>query len=112
MPTPTLSTHAARNPTKPPQEPRRRSAATQATRNLLAEKRNVQAALLEDDLQELFDAQEVAIQRLASKYERTEDYIRRIVCNGAKYSGKRAPTLYHAILHDYSKKARNGAYPN
>lgn len=106
---PTLSTHAKRHPEKQPQQPRKRSLATTATRKLNATKRDEEQEALEEDLADHFQGQEELIKTLAVKYGRTEQYMRTVVCNGAKYSGKRPPSIYHAIVHDQAKKAQEGA---
>ncbi|KAJ7738680.1 hypothetical protein DFH07DRAFT_966015 [Mycena maculata] len=104
---PTLSAHSKRNPSKVPQQPRKRVSDTaKAMRVLFTQKRKEQAAALEEDLKEHWEAQEELIETLVLRYNRTEDYIRKVVCNGIKYGAKRAPSLYHAILHNICKKKR------
>ncbi|KAJ7777822.1 hypothetical protein DFH07DRAFT_950873 [Mycena maculata] len=104
---PTLSSHAARNPSRTIQPTRkRRSEASRATRALATERRHQQAEELEADLEEHYRVQDELIQALAEKYGRTGTYIWKIVCNGVRYGVKRAPNLRNAIAHDLSKKAR------
>ncbi|KAJ7301345.1 hypothetical protein DFH08DRAFT_993809 [Mycena albidolilacea] len=81
---PTLSAHAARNPSQPVQQPRKRqSDATKATRALLVEQRHEQNLALDADLEEHHAKQEELIETLALKYGRAEEYMRTLVCNGA-----------------------------
>jgi hypothetical protein len=106
---PTLSAHAARNPSQRVQQPRKRqSDATKATRALLVEQRHEQSLALDADLEEHHAKQEELIETLALKYGRTEEYMRTLVCNGAKYGNKRGVNTKNAILHEYCNKAREG----
>ncbi|KAF7372628.1 hypothetical protein MVEN_00125900 [Mycena venus] len=109
---PTLSTHAAHNTSRPVQQPRKHSAATQATRTLLVEKRNEQALALEADLEKHYAEQEQLIETLVLKYGRTEEYIRKVVCNGVKYGSRRAVNTKNMIAHEYCNKARDEGDPS
>ncbi|KAJ7749076.1 hypothetical protein DFH07DRAFT_775545 [Mycena maculata] len=104
---PKVSSHAARNPSRMIQPTcKRQSEASRATRALATERRHQQAEELEADLEEHYKVQDELIQALAEKYGRTGTYIRKIVCNGARYGVKHAPNLRNMIAHDLSKKAR------
>ncbi|KAJ7870833.1 hypothetical protein B0H14DRAFT_2571153 [Mycena olivaceomarginata] len=56
--------------------------------------------------------QEELIETLALKYGRTEEYMRTLVCNGAKYGNKRGVNTKNAILHEYCNKAREEGGPS
>ncbi|KAJ7811947.1 hypothetical protein B0H14DRAFT_3479266 [Mycena olivaceomarginata] len=108
----TLSTHAAHNASRPVQQPRKRSAATQATRALQAEHRNEQALALEADLEKHYAQQEELIKTLVLRYGRTEEYIRKVVCNGAKYGNRCGVNTKNAIMHEYCNRARDEGGPS
>ncbi|KAJ7803380.1 hypothetical protein B0H14DRAFT_2613398 [Mycena olivaceomarginata] len=108
----TLSTHAARNASRPVQQPQKRSAATQATRALQVEHRNEQALALEADLEKHYAQQEELIETLVLRYGRTEEYIRKVVCNGAKYGNRRGVNTKNAIMHEYCNRARDEGGPS
>ncbi|KAJ7727655.1 hypothetical protein DFH07DRAFT_970076 [Mycena maculata] len=82
--TPILSAHASRNPTKAVQKPRARGPQSDA----------VKATLKKISKPSHWD------------YDKPKKYIRQVLENGVKYTGKRAPSLKNAIAHDLSKKAR------
>jgi hypothetical protein len=63
---------------------------------------------LDADLEEHHAKQEELIETLVLKYGRTDEYIRKLVCNGAKYGNKRGVNMKNAILHEYCNKAREG----
>jgi hypothetical protein len=109
---PTLSAHAARNPTKPVQQPRRRteSQATKASRALAAEQRADNDLALTAAFNEIFIQREEDIKTLAKEYSKTEVYIRQVLENSTKYTGKRALSLKNAITHRLSKEARDSEY--
>ncbi|KAJ7801386.1 hypothetical protein B0H14DRAFT_2615357 [Mycena olivaceomarginata] len=102
---PTLSAHAARNPSQ-------RSDATKATRALLVEQHHKQNLALDADLEEHHAKQEELIETLVLKYGRTDEYIRKLVCNGAKYGNKHGVNMKNAILHEYCNKAREEGGPS
>ncbi|KAJ7806943.1 hypothetical protein B0H14DRAFT_3483723 [Mycena olivaceomarginata] len=104
-----LSAHAARNPTKPVQQPRRRteSQATKASRALAAEQRADNDLALTAAFNEIFTQREEDIKTLAKEYSKTEVYICQVLENSTKYTGKRALSLKNAITHRLSKEARD-----
>ncbi|KAJ7685781.1 hypothetical protein DFH06DRAFT_1358485 [Mycena polygramma] len=112
------SAHASRNPTKPVQQPRARargalSEAAKASRALKTELRLENDRALEKRFAEIFARREEHIVNLAKEFDRGEGYIRKVLENGARYTGKRAPSLKNAIMHHLSKKAReNGEASN
>ncbi|KAJ7807199.1 hypothetical protein B0H14DRAFT_3483504 [Mycena olivaceomarginata] len=87
-------------------------AATQATRALQAERRNEQALALEADLEKHYAQQEELIETLVLRYGRTEEYIRKVVCNGAKYGNRRGVNTKNAIMHEYCNRARDEGGPS
>ncbi|KAF7365828.1 hypothetical protein MVEN_00456900 [Mycena venus] len=105
---PTLSAHAARNPTKPVQQPRRRheSQATKASRALAAEQRADNDLALTTKFNEIFMQREEDIKTLAKDFNKTENYIRQVLENCIHYTGKRGLSLKNAITHRLSKEAR------
>jgi hypothetical protein len=108
---PTLSVHAGRNPSKTIQMPRRRqtpSEASKASRELAAASRRDQNAALAAELETYQEQQDAFITKLADSYGRTQEYMRKLVCSGVRYTGTRAPNLKNAIAHEYSRKAREG----
>ncbi|KAJ7772494.1 hypothetical protein B0H14DRAFT_2632322 [Mycena olivaceomarginata] len=110
---PTLSAHATRNPSQPVQQPRKRqSDATKATRALLVERRHEQTLALDADLEEHHAKQEELIETLALKYGRTEEYMRTLVCNGAKYGNKCGVNTRNAILTSTATRLGRGGPSN
>ncbi|KAJ7839847.1 hypothetical protein B0H14DRAFT_3697277 [Mycena olivaceomarginata] len=105
---PTLSAHAARNPTKPVQQPRQRheSQASKASRALAAEQRADNDLALTAKFNEIFLQREEDIKTLTRDFSKTENYIRQVLENRTHYAGKRAPSLKNAITHRLSKEAR------
>jgi hypothetical protein len=75
---------------------------------LQAERRNEQALALEADLEKHYMQQEELIETLVLRYGRTEEYIRKVVCNGAKYGNRRGVNTKNAIMHKYCNRARDG----
>ncbi|KAJ7790242.1 hypothetical protein B0H14DRAFT_3501917 [Mycena olivaceomarginata] len=61
----------------------------------------------EDELQ-----QEELIETLVLRYGRTEEYIRKVVCNGAKYGNRRGVNTKNAIMHEYCNRARDEGGPS
>ncbi|KAJ7814813.1 hypothetical protein B0H14DRAFT_2603859 [Mycena olivaceomarginata] len=105
---PTLSAHAARNPTKPVQQPRRRQAsqASKASRALAAEQRADNDLALTAKFNEIFLQREEDIKTLSSNFSKPESYICQVLENRTHYAGKHAPSLKNAITHRLSKEAR------
>ncbi|KAF7347992.1 hypothetical protein MSAN_01751300 [Mycena sanguinolenta] len=114
-PTPTLSAHAARNPSKPIQAPRqraRKSDAGSATQGLDGTSQSKKAQM-QDDVDDFYDYRAQKITELAVKYEKDEPYFLRLLSNKSQYSASRGATLYNAIRHDLAVKAReNGESKN
>ncbi|KAJ7310665.1 hypothetical protein DFH08DRAFT_974348 [Mycena albidolilacea] len=106
---PTLSAHAASNPTKPVQQPRQRneSQATKASRALAAEQRTDNDLALTAKFNEIFFQREEDIKTLAKEYSKTEVYIRQVLENSTKYTSKHALSLKNAITHRLSQEARD-----
>ncbi|KAJ6505357.1 hypothetical protein C8R45DRAFT_1209132 [Mycena sanguinolenta] len=106
-PTPTLSAHAARNPSKPIQQPRRRahkSDAGSATQTVNDAKLKNEEMLAEvDAFQEL---RHEKVKELAIKYEKDEAFFLKLLTNGVQYSGARNTTLWNAFKHDLAKQAK------
>ncbi|KAJ7856052.1 hypothetical protein B0H14DRAFT_2579006 [Mycena olivaceomarginata] len=90
----------------------RHSDATKATRALLIKQCHKQSLALDADLEEHHAKQEELIEMLALKYGRTEEYMRTLVCNGAKYGNKHGVNTKNAILHEYCNKAREEGGPS
>ncbi|KAJ7880773.1 hypothetical protein B0H14DRAFT_2566159 [Mycena olivaceomarginata] len=98
---------------KPVQQPRKQqSDATKATRALLVEQHHKQSLALDADLKEHHAKQEELIEMLVLKYGRTEEYMRKLVCNGAKYGNKHRVNMRNTILHKYCNKAREEGSPS
>ena len=106
-PTPTLSAHAARNPSKPVQPPRQRArksdagASTQAVND--AKLKNEEMLAEVDAFQEL---RHEKVKELAIKYEKDEAFFLKLLAHGGRYSGTRGITLWNAFKHDLSRQAR------
>ncbi|KAJ6456044.1 hypothetical protein C8R45DRAFT_943726 [Mycena sanguinolenta] len=106
-PTPTLSAHAARNPSKPVQPPRQRArksdagASTQAVND--AKLKNEEMFAEVDAFQEL---RHEKVKELAIKYEKDEAFFLKLLAHGGRYSGTRGTTLWNAFKHDLSRQAR------
>lgn len=105
----TLSSHASRNPSKPVQPTRKRqSQASKASRALAAEQRDEKETELEAKFTEFFQLREETIADLAEQYDKSVDYIRKVLVNGTGYGGKRGVNLRNAISHDMALKAKEG----
>ncbi|KAF7373335.1 hypothetical protein MSAN_00543100 [Mycena sanguinolenta] len=106
-PTPTLSAHAARNPSKPVQPPRqraRKSDARSATQTVNDAKLKNEEMLAEvDAFQEL---RHEKVKELAIKYEKDEAFFLKLLANRSHYSGTRNTMLWNAFKHDLSKQAK------
>ncbi|KAJ6458462.1 hypothetical protein C8R45DRAFT_1183447 [Mycena sanguinolenta] len=106
-PTPTLSAHAARNPSKPVQPPRQRArksdagASTQAVND--AKLKNEEMFAEVDAFQEL---RHEKVKELAIKYEKDEAFFLKLLAHSGRYSGTRGITLWNAFKHDLSRQAR------
>ncbi|KAJ7202705.1 hypothetical protein B0H12DRAFT_1243983 [Mycena haematopus] len=106
---PTLSTHASRNPSKPVQPPRerhRKSEAGRATQDL----RDASAKELKErmaaDIDSFHDYRAEKVKEFAKKYTKEEAYFLKLLSNRSQYSASRGMTLYNAIRHDLSVKAK------
>ena len=110
-PTPTLSAHAARNPSKPIQQPRQRAhksnagSSTQAVNDAKLKHEEMLAEV--DAFQEL---RHEKVKELAIKYEKDEAFFLKLLTNGAQYSGARNTTLWNAFKHDLAKQAKESEY--
>ncbi|KAJ7145932.1 hypothetical protein C8R44DRAFT_863757 [Mycena epipterygia] len=121
-PPPKASAHASRNPLDFVQQPRKRTSkksasalsdAVKASRAAANEERRLLDLGLEEAFAEKFTEREEDIAELAHKFKKSPKYIRQVLENGVRYTGKRAPSIRNAIMHDLSKKAReNGDASN
>ncbi|KAJ7270011.1 hypothetical protein B0H12DRAFT_1067443 [Mycena haematopus] len=107
-PTPTLSTHASRHPSKPTQPPRKR--ATDAGRGTLdirdaSQKEKREQMML--DIEVFHDYRLEKVTELANKYQKDESFFLKMLSNQSQYSATRGMTLYNAIRHDLSVKAKD-----
>jgi hypothetical protein len=106
----TLSTHATRNPTRAVQQPRQRtkSTASKNTNTLAASNRGAKKRALEDDIEEFYVDFQDKVAALAIKHDRKQQYIKKRLSNGAQFKQRRAANIRNAIMHDISKKAKEG----
>ncbi|KAF8145172.1 hypothetical protein K438DRAFT_1992111 [Mycena galopus ATCC 62051] len=106
-PTPTISAHAARNPSKPVQPPRQRArksdtgSSTRAVNDAKLKKEEMLAEV--EAFQEL---RHEKAQELAIKYEKDEAYFLKLLANRSQYAATRGLTLWNAVKHDFSKQAK------
>ncbi|KAJ7724934.1 hypothetical protein DFH07DRAFT_971051 [Mycena maculata] len=104
-----LSTHAARNPTKAVQQPRRRanqSSATKATKALAAAQRAQAKDALFADIDEHYHEKRQLIKDLAIKHNKKENYIKKLLNNDVHTKTRRSENLWNAVVHDLSMKAK------
>ncbi|KAJ6522600.1 hypothetical protein B0H19DRAFT_1086050 [Mycena capillaripes] len=105
-PPPKLSAHASRHPLEFVQQPRKRESKKSTTVLSDVAKASRAAANEERQLKDLAPGGRIC----AAK---STKYIRQVLENGVHYTGKRAPSIKNAIMHDLSKKAReNGEASN
>jgi hypothetical protein len=111
---PTLSAHAARDPTKPVQQPLQcnESQATKASRVLAAEQQADNDLALMAKFNEIFLQCEEDIKTFVKDYSKAESYIRQVLENGTHYTGKCALNLKNTITHRLSKEARENECVN
>ncbi|KAJ7728832.1 hypothetical protein DFH07DRAFT_782120 [Mycena maculata] len=108
-----LSTHAARNPTKAVQQPRRRagqSSATKATKALAAAQRAQAKDMLFADIDEHYLEKRQLIKDLAKKHNKKENYIKKLLNNDVHTKTRRSANLWKAVVHDLSIKAKEGKF--
>jgi translation initiation factor 2B subunit (eIF-2B alpha/beta/delta family) len=80
-----------------------------ALHTVAAEARKQSNAALEEQFSGIFTKCEEQITHLSEKYK-TPKYIHQVLENGARYTGKRGPSVKNAIRHHLSKKARESEY--
>ncbi|KAJ7066856.1 hypothetical protein B0H15DRAFT_807545 [Mycena belliarum] len=106
------STHASRNPTKMVQDARGHKKGTPLTD---AEKASRKAAALQRKIDsEAFNAELEAFSayraqtavELAAKYNKTFDYMARLLGNASQFKKTREVTLYNALVHDVGRQAK------
>ncbi|KAK7046965.1 hypothetical protein R3P38DRAFT_2507494, partial [Favolaschia claudopus] len=101
------SAHASRHPTRPIQQPRKRlSQASKASRALATAHRLQQQIVFDHDVDEWFEEKEEKIRDLAREHNKTVAHVRKVLSSGVRYSAKRAPSLWNAVNHDRSLKAK------
>ncbi|KAJ6447955.1 hypothetical protein C8R45DRAFT_1115593 [Mycena sanguinolenta] len=106
-PTPKLSTHASRNPSKPTQQPRRHATdGTRSTQDLRAVATKEMKERMQDDVDNFHEYRIQKVTELANKYQKDESYFLKVLCNQSQYSTSRDMTLANAIRHDISVKAK------
>ncbi|KAJ6512713.1 hypothetical protein C8R45DRAFT_1087847 [Mycena sanguinolenta] len=107
-PTPKLSTHAPRNPSKPTQQPRRRATdGTRSTQDLRAMATKEMNERLQDDIDDFHEYRIQKVTELANKYQKDESYFLKVLSNQSQYATSRDMTLANAIKHDLSLKAKD-----
>ncbi|KAJ6525510.1 hypothetical protein DFH09DRAFT_1416318 [Mycena vulgaris] len=116
MPTPALSAHASRSPTKdvqPTRQRRKLTDADKATRALMTATRAKLDSELEEGYKEIFARREDDIEQLAIEFKRPESQIRVVLENSVHYTKKCRPNLKNVICYELSREAReNGEESN
>ncbi|KAF8185593.1 hypothetical protein K438DRAFT_2020020 [Mycena galopus ATCC 62051] len=105
--TPTVSAHAARNPSKPVQPPRQRTRKSDAGSS--TQKVNDAKLKKEEMLAEVEAFQELRhekVKELAIKYEKDKAFFLKLLANRSQYSATRGLTLWNAVKHNFSKQAK------
>ncbi|KAJ7726039.1 hypothetical protein DFH07DRAFT_970650 [Mycena maculata] len=103
----TLSTHAARNPTRGTQPTRARTGKSSATKKSNVISSSKQKALaLAADVELHSQSVNETIQRLAVKHSRKPVYIKKLLTHGKQFKQRRANNIRNAIMHDLSVKAK------
>ncbi|KAJ7886683.1 hypothetical protein B0H13DRAFT_2535003 [Mycena leptocephala] len=115
--TPTASTHSKRNPAKVVQPTRKRASkksgnASRATDALKAAERLRDRINMDADVTAFYDYKDTLIKSLAVKYNRTVTHFRKLLSNGTQYSTTRGVSLWNAIIHDRSLKAKEAGEPS
>jgi hypothetical protein len=112
-PTVNNSTFAGRNPTRAviPSCSRGRKVLTNveklsADARRLLNKENADA--LQVELDGIFLHRKEEIARLSQKFNKTSDYIQRLLNIGTNYRKSRAPTLQNALIHHKSQEVNGG----
>ncbi|KAJ7854346.1 hypothetical protein B0H13DRAFT_1903722 [Mycena leptocephala] len=114
-PTPTVSTYSTRNPTRAVQPTRKRSkksGASKATDALKAAQRLQERISMDADVSAFYDYKDTLVKTLAAKYNRTLTHFRKLLSNGTQYSTTRSVSLWNAIIHDLSLKAKEAGDPS
>lgn len=117
--TPTMpsltSAHSIRNPGKRVQPIKQRqkviSHAEKQSRALAAAQNKINSDNLQAELNEHFELREETIDRLATKYKKTDKYIRKLICSSTRSKQVRKANLYNAYVHDLFEKEIAGASP-
>jgi hypothetical protein len=111
-PTPTVSTYSKRNPARAVQPARKRSKksgnASKATDALKTVQRLRDRINMDTDVSAFYDYKDTLVKTLATKYNRTVTHFRKLLSNGTQYSTTRGVSLWNAIIHDLSLKAKEG----
>ncbi|KAJ7906804.1 hypothetical protein B0H13DRAFT_2273923 [Mycena leptocephala] len=109
-PTPTVSTYSKRNPARAVQPARKRSKksgnASKATDALKTAQRLRDRINMDTDVSAFYDYKDMLVKTLATKYNRTVTHFRKLLSNGTQYSTTRGVSLWNAIIHDLSLKAK------
>ncbi|KAJ7756081.1 hypothetical protein DFH07DRAFT_773274 [Mycena maculata] len=103
----TLSTHAARNPTRETQPTRARTGKSSATKksNVISSSKE-KALALAADVELHSQSVNETIQRLALKHSRKPVYIKKLLTHGKQFKQRHANNIRNAIMHDLSVKAK------
>jgi len=103
-PSKTLSSFASRNPTRDvnPVRVRQHPKITDAEKITAEAKRQLNkenAAALQLEVEQAFDARNTEVSRIAKKHNKTDLYIRQILAKETNFRGTRAPSLRNALVH-------------
>jgi hypothetical protein len=102
-----VSAHAVRNPGRQVQLARRRStgkrsSATKQTAALQKAQSKLRRAEFQDEIDAIFAHREEAVERIAAKYDKTQNVVRAALMSSSQYKATRAPTLRNAVVHQRS----------
>ncbi|KAJ7803077.1 hypothetical protein B0H14DRAFT_2613727 [Mycena olivaceomarginata] len=103
------STHAIRNPGKPVQQVRCQptaSGAAKATAALQKEEARLQRRTYEQEIEVFNEHRDREITRIANKFDKTNKYVRGVLCHKSVFKTARAKNLRNAIKHDRALKAK------
>jgi hypothetical protein len=63
---------------------------------------------MDTDVSAFYDYKDTLVKTLATKYNCTVTHMRKLLSNGSQYSTTRGVSLWNAIIHDLSLKAKEG----
>jgi hypothetical protein len=113
---PATSTHAIRNPGKAVQQVHccpTASGTAKATAALQKEEARLQRRAYEQEIESFNEHRDREIVRIAKKFEKTDRYIRSVLCHKSSFKTTRKKSLRNAIKYDRALKARAaGTYLN